>query len=45
MIKIDVEGHEPKTLLGMQQTLIKNKCLIYVETIDSNVLLFFKKWL
>ena len=43
MIKIDVEGHELKTLLGMQQTLIKNKCLIYVETIDSNVLLFFKK--
>ena len=43
LIKIDVEGHELKTLLGMQQTLIKNKCLIYVETIDSNVLLFFKK--
>ena len=41
-IKIDVEGHEMKTIEGAKKILKSNKVLIYVETNNNKVINFFK---
>ena len=36
IIKIDVEGHEKEVLMGMKNTILKNRTLIQVEIFDEN---------
>ena len=41
-MKIDVEGHEEKTIKGAEKILRNNKVLIYVETDNRKVINFLK---
>lgn len=41
-MKIDVEGHEEKTIKGAEKILRNNKVLIYVETDNKKVINFLK---
>lgn len=36
-IKIDVEGHEIKTLRGMKSLLLNNSCVVQVESFESEI--------